>query len=317
MSLWRKLRRYLGERWIARLPLQAECRLEHNRIYLLPTRLGWWMVIVALAVWVGALNYAVSLAYVLAFWIAGLMLISVAISFRHLLGLRVHVLAPSPVFMGDTAEFTVVFTNEQGIERVIGVKYWQSDEAVSPVSIDAFEQSSIKLGTTALRRGYMVQPVLRVTSTMPLGLFAAWAYVRCDCQTLVYPAPYAHAVPIDSRKQPITNEYRSVYDDELAFIDEYKAGDSMRHIVWKVLARQDKLVSKRFQSDNLPGVIRLNWDDYPDALDVECRLSYLTWRVLQCYTKGQPFVLSLPGGRVLSDSDSQQVLATLACWEQH
>jgi hypothetical protein len=45
-----------------------------RRIYLLPTRFG-LLLLVAAAVWVGALNYAVSLAYVLAFWIIGLLLV--------------------------------------------------------------------------------------------------------------------------------------------------------------------------------------------------------------------------------------------------
>jgi hypothetical protein len=60
-----------------------------RRIYLLPTRFG-LLLLVAAAVWVGALNYAVSLAYVLAFWIM-VLLLAVLMAYRQLAGLQLQV----------------------------------------------------------------------------------------------------------------------------------------------------------------------------------------------------------------------------------
>jgi len=79
------------QRWVLRhTPREASVTLGQRRIYLLPTPLGAMLLLVALAVWVGALNYAVSLAYGLAFWIAALMLVSVLLAYRQLAGLQLH-----------------------------------------------------------------------------------------------------------------------------------------------------------------------------------------------------------------------------------
>ncbi|XLM20216.1 hypothetical protein MKD33_17815, partial [Chromobacterium piscinae] len=83
MSLFRDRLRHW---WLARLPLQDRCELTQRRIYLLPTRFGLLLLTVALAVWVGALNYQVSLAYALAFWIVGLALVAVLMAYRQLSG---------------------------------------------------------------------------------------------------------------------------------------------------------------------------------------------------------------------------------------
>ena len=123
---WRgRLRRWM----LRRVAPQPHCRLEQNRIYLLPTRFGLTLCLVALAVWIGALNYDVSLAYALSFWVAGLLLVAVLMAYRQLAGLQLRALNAEPVFAGDVARFRVLLRHDDAGERLLNLALLDDAEA--------------------------------------------------------------------------------------------------------------------------------------------------------------------------------------------
>ncbi|MTD32831.1 hypothetical protein [Paludibacterium denitrificans] len=90
----------LRQWWLNRLPCETSCTLTQRRIYLLPTRFGWTLLLVAAAIWLGALNYSVSLAYALAFWLVALLLVAVLMAYRQLVSLQLTPQSSEPVFAG-------------------------------------------------------------------------------------------------------------------------------------------------------------------------------------------------------------------------
>ena len=73
-----------------RTPTTAtEVELEQRRIYLLPTGRGFFLIITAIVLLLVGVNYQLSLAYVVAFLLAGLMQAALLTSYRNLRGLVV------------------------------------------------------------------------------------------------------------------------------------------------------------------------------------------------------------------------------------
>ena len=69
-----------------------------------PTRLGLGLAVMVVLLWTVGLNYQVNLAYVVAFWLAGFLLVGVLLNCLQLLGLRLDITPPAEVFQGQTAE---------------------------------------------------------------------------------------------------------------------------------------------------------------------------------------------------------------------
>ncbi|WP_233201141.1 DUF58 domain-containing protein [Chromobacterium alticapitis] len=289
-----RLRRW----WLARLPLQDSCELTQRRIYLLPTRFGLLLLAVALAVWVGALNYQVSLAYALAFWIAGLTLVAVLMAYRQLAGLKLSAEPGGAVFAGETARFRLLLDNPQPLPRRLAVYPQGVAEAAQACALDGRASAVAELETPAPRRGWLELPLCVVESDAPFGLIRAWAVLRLRARLLVYPAPLPDAARGAKEGDDGEGGASQPGGDDFSHLDAYRYGDTPRQIAWKVLARRDTLASKRFAGESGAELKLIRWTDYGQDADVERRLSRMAWRVEQCERRRQHYRLCLPGAEI-------------------
>jgi uncharacterized protein (DUF58 family) len=110
----------------------------------------------------------------------------------------------------------------------------------------------------------------------------------------VYPRPAAISqLPADSLyKLKVTGD-QGVGADDFAGLRPYHSGDSLRHIHWKVAARQQGLLTKQFGGDRSEE-LWLDWSSLPDV-PLEQRLSILTRWVLLAEREGKSYGLRLPG----------------------
>ncbi|WP_255496666.1 DUF58 domain-containing protein [Aquitalea sp. LB_tupeE] len=280
--------------WWRRLPPETVCKLRQRRIYLLPTRFGVLLLLVAAAVWVGALNYAVSLAYGLAFWIISLVLLAVLMAFRQLAGLQLQVEAGENTFLGQVANCRLLLINPAGVERQIHLRAEEGDSTVH-CQLPAGGQQSVSIPLLLNRRGPHAYPVMQIWSTAPLGLIRAFSWWRPDATVLAYPHPLPDRVRHADGLQAGKGRSGGEDEEDFSHLAEYQVGDTPRQIAWSLLARRDVLASKRFVSQPRgTAVHELAWQDYPAALDGETRLSRLCWRLLQCEKAGQRYRVRLP-----------------------
>ena len=157
--------------------------------------------------------------------------------------------------------------------------------------------ATIYIPMAAEKRGRMAVGRLEIFTEYPVGLFHAWSYVDFGTSCLVYPRPDpgAGALPIDARSKSEGN-IPIAGDDDFQSLRTYKPGDTPRQIAWKALARGQGLLVKEFGSMTSADL----WLDY-DALagiDVEQRLSRLTWWVLEAERAQLPYGLKLPGNSI-------------------
>ena len=298
-SLRFNLRQRIAD-WIfrARFPENPPVVLIQRRIFILPSRTGYFFAFVLTLLLVASINYSLSLGYLLTFLLAGMGGIAMLHTFRNLLRLAISPGKVEPVFAGDTAHFAIVLANPTLARFSIGIKRAQVHDA-EPEFGDAAETTSttFRIPMMAVERGYLQCGRLEIFTEYPVGLFHAWSYVDFGTRCLVYPKPDpgAGALPLDMRAKGEGNvPVRG--DEEFQSLRAYRPGDTPRQIAWKALARGQGLLVKEFGATASADL----WLDYDalHSLSMEQRLSRLTWWVIEAERTQLPYGLKLPGNSI-------------------
>ncbi len=266
--------------------------LNQRRVYIIPSRSGFVFALVLLAMLIGAINYQNSLAFALTFLLAGLAFISMIHSVRNLYGLRIHAGHSRPTFVGDQARFPVYVENSSDQPR-IALKMYLPDQVPLVFDLEANGGSWLDLTFPATRRGHLVPGRITLYSRFPLGLFHTWSYIHPEMRCLIYPRPAVEReLPALSAQAEGSGESRQRGNDDFTSLRPYHLGDSMRHVHWKALAREQGMQTKLFGGGSIEE-LWLHWEQWGN-LAVETRLSRLTRQVLEADGLGLAYGLQLP-----------------------
>jgi uncharacterized protein (DUF58 family) len=267
--------------------------LSQRRVYILPTGFGLLFALTVALVLLASINYNLSLGYVLAFLLAGLGLVAMLHTWRNLVQLEVSAGRTEPVFAGDAAVFQVLLVNNAGVARA-SIRLETAGALATSLDIPARGSSVARLHLGTQRRGWLKLPRIRVYTTYPLGLFRAWSWVELPLRALVWPQPENGDAPLPDRL-PGSGEAGAGGrgTDDFAGMRTYQPGDSLRHVAWKALARDGRLVTKQFAGRTGQHL----WLDFmllPRAMGDEARLSRLTRWVLAAEAAGHAYGMRLP-----------------------
>ena len=285
--------------WIfrARFPEQPPVVLTQRRIFILPTRTGYFFAFVLLLLLIASINYSLSLGFLLTFLLASMGSVSMLHTFRNLARLSISPGKGEPVFAGDIAQFALVFSNPGMPRFSVGARRTRAarHDSAEPVFADVGESgnTTLHLPVRAEHRGRLSCDRVEVFTEYPTGFFHAWSYVDFGSRCLVYPRPDpgAGALPLDAHAVGQGNiPIRG--DEEFQSLRAYRPGDTPRQIAWKALARGQGLLVKEFGT-TASADLWLDFDMLP-GLPVEQRLSRLTWWVLEAERAQVPYGLKLP-----------------------
>ena len=305
--------------WLFQLrgPEKGAVVLVQRRVFILPTRQGIVFALVLLMMLTGSINYSLGLGFVLTFLLGAMAINGMLYTFRNLANLRIAAGRALPVFAGDTAEFTVHLENGSDTDRyAIGFTH----DRKNAVFIDVPARTTVpaSIGIPAPRRGLLRPGRLTLFTRYPLGLFYAWAYLQLDMQCLVYPRPAPPGMPLPPAASSAgAGIERGKGQEDFSGLRQYHAGDSPRHIAWKVAARDQGLFTKQF-SGRAESELWLDWALLPSSLGVEERLSQLSRWVLDAHGAGLSFGLRLPGttvGMSAGEAQRERCLEALALFE--
>lgn len=280
--------------WIFRAaaPETPPVTLVQRRIFILPTKQGYFFGFVVLVLLVASINYALSLGFLLTFLLGSMAGVAMIHTWRNLAHLRLRPGRCEPVFAGDTAHFTVSVDSPSQTRFAIAVRRMRDEPVFGDVV--AGETASLAMPADASRRGLVRCGRIEVFTRYPVGLFHAWSYVDFDLALVVYPRPDPTAGSPPEQSRSLSEEGIPVAgDEEFNMLRVYRAGDTPRQIAWKALAREQGLLTKEF-SATASSELWLDFDD-ARAADVEARLSILCHWVLQAERFGQAYGLRLPG----------------------
>jgi len=264
------------------VPTGPALTLERQRIYALPTRHGLLFAVMLLVMLIGSINYDNSLGFMLTFLLASIGIISILYTYRNIAQLQVRSGKAAPTYAGKSARFTLHLRNPDALPRC-ALRLTAAGSEPRLTDVPANGSADVEFNIAAPRRGRLPLGKITVSTTFPLGLVRAWAYVNPNMQCIVYPRP--------GSLQPRVATASVRQGDRAGAI--YLPGDSPRHIHWKALARDLPMLTKIFTANETPD-LWLDWALFP-RLDNEARLRALCRLVLEAQRAGQAYGLRLPG----------------------
>lgn len=298
-SALRTMFRQWTGRWLFKLrdAEQGEICLNQRRVFIVPTRPGLIFGLMLVVLFISSINYNLSLGFALTFLLAACAVIDMHLTFRNLAHLYLRPGRAQPVFAGEDAQFELHLTNRRKHDRYAIWLAFIGDDLpdVSHVAdIAADTSNSIVLTAPTLERGWLAAPRIRLQTRFPLGLLRAWSYWQPAMRVLVYPQPEENGPPlpvIDGEKE---DGRGGVGHDDFAGIRAYQAGDSIRHLAWRQIARIDggALVTKHFEG-GATSELSLDYAKLPRAMDVELKLSRMTRWVMTAEIRGLPYAFRL------------------------
>jgi len=292
------LRRTTGK-WLPRRGTldTGEVVLSQRRVFILPTRAGIGYAVLLLVLLIGSINYTLGLGFALTFLALSCALVDMVFTYRNLAHLALQQGRAPNVFAGQEAQFELHLANRTGLARyAVWIDFQGVPEPRHVTDVQAHGSASVLLGVATSARGWL-QPERVVLSTrFPLGLFRAWSYWRPATRALVYPRPEEAAPPLPASGNAVGSG-RVAGSDDFAGARSYQAGDSLRQLAWRQIARLDpalggQLVTKHFEG-GAGNELVLDFALLPAHLDLELRLSRMTRWVLDAEQRALPYAFRL------------------------
>ena len=283
-------------------PETGPITLVQRRVYILPSKMGIYFAAMMFVMLLGAVNYTNNLAFALTFLMASISMVSMLHCYRNLLGLRVNIGTIPSVFCGETLLVPIILNNQQNNARYALKLQFHQDKSLSslaaplPVFTDvgADQQSRCNVPIHTHQRGLHPLPRVTLRSSFPLGLFQTWAYAQHTAHYLVYPTPTTkHDLPSVPSTHTNLNGDRGKGTDDFAGLRNYQHSDSLRHVHWKAVAREQGMFTKQFGGDRAEE-LWLDWESLPQT-DIETRLSRLCRWVIDADASHINYGLRIPG----------------------
>jgi uncharacterized protein (DUF58 family) len=302
-----------GVRSRANAAANGSLLLTQRKIYILPTGAGIFFGALLLIMLVGAINYNNSLGFMLTFLLAGLNVISILYTYRNLLRLQISVRNIAPVFAGETLAVPVLLDNAGQLPRYSVYLQFPKQDAIG-CDVPANGWTQVQTALRSKTRGQHPLPQFRIQSVFPLGLFRAWSYAHFETTYLVYPRPAKRSgLPLEYLYRPKQTGDKGRGSDDFAGLRNYHQGDSLRHIHWKTVAKDQGLHTKQFGGDR-SDELWLDWRTL-EHLDKEARICQLTRWVIDAEQGGMNYGLWIPGTRLTphhGDAHKHNCLRALA-----
>ena len=306
----------------------TEVELEQRRIYLLPTGRGFFLIITAAILLLVGVNYQLSLAYVVAFLLAGLMQVALFASYRNLRGLVVASGRSPHCRVGETVAFPITLASPERPRDGITLssqyhpnisssrrrpgrgddvdqrlrKQWARS---GPNAINADERKAAPLNFVAGRRGLLPLGRIIVESRAPYGLIRAWSYVHFEWVALIDPIPELPppALPTASGADGVATGTTQVAHDPDS-LREFVHGDSLRRVAWKQVAKSGQWYT-RTGDTGTRHEIDLSWQ-MVQLTETEARLARMAAWLTRAHNENCAYSLSMPNAQLPLADGSQQ-----------
>jgi uncharacterized protein (DUF58 family) len=309
MSLFTRLEEACARREEKRPREPLPLVLSHRRVYVMPTRHGFFFFMVLGAMLLGALNHNNNLGFLLVFLLGGMAFVSIFHTYRNIAGISLVSARSSPVFAQERAQFVFQITASGHARRGLSLYFRGGEKRGLDLLPDVETRVDVPCRATA--RGRFTPPTLVVATTYPFGLFRGWATTRPDTACLVYPRPVAG--PMEASRTFAEDggggEAKGPGVDDFEGLLAYRPGDPLNRISWKAYSRGRGLHVKTFAGET--GKTLLFDLDALSGHDLEKKLSRVCHMVLTAEAMRLTYGLKLGPRLVPPDSGAPHRRACL------
>lgn len=296
-----------------RLPASEKMILSHRSIFILPSGFGMLWLGLVLLLYLFGTNYQNNLIIGLSLLLASLFNTSLIFGYRNLAGLSLHRQEPAHVYAGETLSFPCQLSNKN-ISHQVSLHFKGKSKKKTAGSITALRVDE-KAITVSIPFHYPVRGKINpgrmtIESRFPLGLCRAWSHVDLDNAHIVFAKHEPCKIQLDAHSLDAAAD--SEQGKTVSGVDEFKGlkqhirGESLKQVAWKQLAQGRGMLSKEFQQP-LGAPLWLILDGNL-TLDIETRISQLSWQIDKLAQKGQNYGLKIPGLTIDPDcSESHRI----------
>lgn len=289
------IRRWLPELARGRRPERLPITLDRNRIYIVPTRAGLGFTVLLAAMLFGALNYQNNAALLLTCMLGAALAGSMLLTWRELHDLTVLSVHANHAFCGARLPLQLACADDRRFRHGLRIAV---DKLEQPCALGPGSRRTTFTIPTQ-RRGWVPLPRMRLSSTLPFGLFRAWSWITPDQHVLVYPRI------LDDVRPPMHGEdanERIAGGDEFSGLRDYRPGDPLRHVAWKASARHAHMLVREFDRAAPGQPLRFDWAALA-GMDRETRISRLTAWIRDAHAQARPWTLVLENRRALGPAN--------------
>ena len=175
--------------WVnRRIPPSRVVTLDQRRIFIFPSRAGFFFGLCLLLMLTTAVNYQNNMTYALTFLLGTLFVVATLHTYANLSGLTIRALRAQPAFPGQQTEFDIQLERTRKRDHfALYLKWPESTDAL--VNLVEGDSTRVKLHNAVGGRGWFSPGRLLLESSYPLGLLRCWTWIDLDLYALVYPQP--------------------------------------------------------------------------------------------------------------------------------
>lgn len=265
-------------------------RLHAKNIYILPSGMGWAYGLLVVSLFTGAINYQISMIFLMTFLLAVIGLVSAWEAHANLKELSVQFISVEDTQLGTPAQLTLLIRTQQKIR--FGLEFQVGKQAKIRVEQISGQGQQITLPIETSSRGYFLMPPIIVSSPFPFGIFSVWSYVFFNEHYYVYPQPVDPGFWPLPVAQEDSKESNSFGQDELYDLKQVEnPWVQPNRIAWKIAAKGQGWYLKRMSNTTAEyWLFRLR--DLPTG-DLESKLQHLCYWLQTAEVNGYVYGLEL------------------------
>lgn len=277
--------------WLERRqPPVTSLKLSQRFLFVFPTAYGFAIIGLMLLLYLLGTNYQNNLILLQSYFLLGLIILSIILSFRNLSGLQLEATAPPAVFLGE--EVTIKLRLQHLGDRQ-QIQFQLDDFSILCPHL----AETMLLKIPSIRRGYFQIPRFLISSVHPFGLVRCWCYPLLNQHYWVYPKPQ-----YEENYQPPAADTGEL---EWSHLSPYQQGDPLQRIDWKRLARQPLQPVVKVFSNVQPEQQRILTLPPLTGLALEYAVSDLTAQILELSALRQSYALQLPSEYIEFGNDAE------------
>lgn len=283
--LRRRLRQWFNSWLDNRQPKAREVSLSQKIIYILPSRFGLWFILLLVLLYLLGTNYQNNLILMMSYILVSVFLLALTLAWRNLHTIKVSC---APVLSAYAEETLMVPVSLRSAQPRQQLQCYFTDRQRSALLPDNSQQLMVPLLTDT--RGYFPLPRLTIHSYYPFGLFNCKSMLNLDYHYWVFPKPLVtESLHLSNDGSGSKIQAAEDYDT----IRGYQAGDSLKLMLWKRLARDpNNPVVKHAPSTPQP---EPDWITIPalSGAALELALSKACYLMLQLEQRSKPYGLRI------------------------
>jgi uncharacterized protein (DUF58 family) len=259
-----------------------------------------------------AVNTGNNLLYLMASALLGFMAISGFLGKSNLSQIRVSCTPPDEVYDGLPTLFSINLENNRRRLPVFLMEVVLGEQVVLFPLVDPGQSKSKSIEAVLNGRGLQSLATVTVRSRFPINFFIRSLVIPVNREVTVFPRP----LPCNDLNQPDPGGMRGTnahwmkgQEGDVSHIGDYRGGEPLKLIHWKLSARHDRLKVKELSADSHTPVT-IDLDAIP-AAGLEQRLSYCAYLVTRLLRSGRPTGLKSGTMEIPPDSTRQHKLKLL------